>query len=648
MTSFTGMKELNFSRSVVSTILLFFTFYFLHQSPVKAQEKIGITMTQAHPRLLLLKGEEKVIQSKIKDNPFLRRIHNFIILKCDAFLDTPVLSYELIGKRLLKVSRTAYMRIYYLSYAWRMTGNAQYAERARQELINICKFKDWNPTHGLDVAEMTMAAAIGYDWLYSYLDEDTKQVIRSAIIKYAINESMPETATHKSHYSWLKKENNWNAVCNTGMAYGALATFESNPEVSQKIIERSIRLVRDRGMNAYRPDGNYPEGYTYWSYGTGYSIQLIDVLEKIYGTSFGIADQPGFSNTPNYILQMSTQNQGCFAYSDCTSNHNLSFPMFWFAQRNKNQSLLWAEQQKLDYLEHSGYKDDAIFGTRFLPSVLFWASPNTFQSMKKPEQKLYVAQGLTPVALMRNHWGGNSEIFVGLKGGSCITNHSHMDIGSFVMYKGPNQWVKDLGIQEYESLEKYGFNLGDRNQTSARWKAFRLGNKSHNVMIFNGNDQVVKSKAYIDSYGDTPNFRYAASDLSAIDSPGISKRIRGVAIVDNSYVIVKDEVVNADHFTDVRWAILTPSNVKIIDEHSAQLSMNGETLLMKVEGKGIKMGTWPTTPQYSFDEENPGTVMVGFTSVMEPGEKTAFTVFLIPENAKVRPEQVKSISEWKY
>ncbi|HEX7905415.1 MAG TPA: heparinase II/III family protein [Chitinophagaceae bacterium] len=626
-----------------------FSLFFLVNCQLITAQKIPVTnVTRSHPRLLLFKGEEEVIRKKIETDDFLASIHKTIIRKSDEFLTAPLLSYNLIGGQLLKTSRTALTYIYYLSYAWRMTGNNKYAERVKKELLNVCAFKDWGPRHFLDDAEMTTAVSIGYDWLYNYLDAKTKSIVENAILKKGLYESMPETATDKSHYSWLKKKNNWNAVCNTGMAMGALAIFELKPQLAQTIIERSIRLVRDVAMKEYLPDGNYPEGYTYWSYGTTYNLILIDVLEKLLGSSFGMTENKGFMSTPEYILQMSTQNMTCFAYSDCFTGFTFSFPMFWFAKRAGDNSMLWGEADKLSYMKKQGMTEDEMFNVRYLPSVLLWASPQPFQGIKKPGKRLYVGQGTTPVAIMRNHWGGKDEIFVGLKGGSCLTNHSHMDIGSFVMYRGANQWVKDLGAQEYYSLDKYGFNLGDRSQYSKRWDALRLNNKVHNVMLFNGAKQNVNAKANIIASGETPNFVYATSDLSLVDSPAVANHQRGVSIVDNKYVMIRDELTNAGNYTDVRWAMLTPASVKIIDDHTAELTMNGEKMLMKVEGEGIKMNTWPTESGYSFDEENKGTIMIGFTTVLQPGQSTAFTVFLVPENEQTRKGNVPPIAQWKY
>lgn len=604
-------------------------------------------ITQPHPRLFLSKGGEKEIKKKIAANDFLKRAHNAIIANSKQILKEPPVEFEPISDLFLRVARTAFERIYYLSYSYRMTGDKRYAERAKQEMLHVCQFDHWHPIHFLGVAEMTSALSIGYDWLYKELNKAEKKTITEAVIKKGLDESMPETVSDEAYLHWQKKRNNWNAVCNTGMALGAMVTYEINPERSRKIIQRSVKRVKEMALDEYLPDGNYPEGYTYWSYGTAFSVILINALENLYGTSFGMTDNPGFMATPFYILQMSAQNMGYFAYSDCGVSRSLSFPMFWFASRLNNQSLLWGEWDRLNVMQQRGDNDSKIYKVRFLPSVMLWASADTFKDLKKPEKRLYVGQGSTPVAIMRNHWGGKDELYVGLKGGMASHNHSHMDIGGFVMYRGANQWATDLGIQNYYSVTKYGINLGDRSQYSKRWDVLRFSKDVHNIMTFNGNNQIVTERANIDTYGDYENFVFATTDLSRIDRNSVKKHLRGVAITDDKYVIVYDEIENHSFFTEAKWAMLTPANVKITGENTAELSMNGEKLTIKVEGKQVKMNTWSTQPRFEFDEANPGTIMVGFTTTLAPDEKAAIKVYLIPES--VSPEEINtppSIKAW--
>ena len=73
-------------------------------------------------------------------------------------------------------------RILFLSYAYRITGDEIYFQRAEEELLTVCRFSDWNPSHFLDVAEMVLGVAIGFDWLYTKLSADSRRIISEAIM----------------------------------------------------------------------------------------------------------------------------------------------------------------------------------------------------------------------------------------------------------------------------------------------------------------------------------------------------------------------------------------------------------------------------------------------------------------------------------
>jgi hypothetical protein len=136
----------------------------------QAENNYITTITNiSHPRILLLKGEEKSIQQAIALNPTLAKMHQAIVSASDDMLDKPLLERKLEGFRLLDVSREALRRIFYLSYAYRVSGEVKYAQRAEKELLAVSAFSDWQPPHFLGVAEMALGVAIGYDWLYNYL-----------------------------------------------------------------------------------------------------------------------------------------------------------------------------------------------------------------------------------------------------------------------------------------------------------------------------------------------------------------------------------------------------------------------------------------------------------------------------------------------
>ena len=129
---------------------------------VKARLK---AVPNVHPRLFLRAEDEEKLNARVTGDPLLKSALDHVSALSDAILPLPVLERVQVGRRLLDVSRTALRRILYLSFAYRMTKDRRYLERARKEMLACANFKDWNPSHFLDVAEMTAALAIGYDWL---------------------------------------------------------------------------------------------------------------------------------------------------------------------------------------------------------------------------------------------------------------------------------------------------------------------------------------------------------------------------------------------------------------------------------------------------------------------------------------------------
>ena len=163
------MKHFKF----LSVVLLFICI----SAPVKSQQSISIATLKSiqHPRILLLKGEERQIEQSIAGSATWKKMHKAILKESDNIIALQSVERIQIGRRLLDKSREALRRIFFLSYAWRMTGEQKYFDRCEKEMLAISTFTDWNPSHFLDVAEMTMAVAIGYDWLFSNLSPESKK-----------------------------------------------------------------------------------------------------------------------------------------------------------------------------------------------------------------------------------------------------------------------------------------------------------------------------------------------------------------------------------------------------------------------------------------------------------------------------------------
>ncbi|CAN1543344.1 Heparinase II/III-like [Spirosomataceae bacterium] len=583
-----------------------------------------------HPRVLLLANEESGIQKNIEQDKNWALIHQNILDEATEIISLPTLERIQVGRRLLDKSREALRRLFILSYAYRMTNEKKYFDRCEAELLKISQFTDWNPSHFLDVAEMTMAVSIGYDWLHKDLSETSRKQIKEAILQKGLLPSMDA-----KHNSWLKASHNWNQVCNAGMTYGALATFEDNPTLAMQIINRAKKSI-ELPLEDYNPDGAYPEGFGYWGYGTSFHVLFLSVLQKL--SLLDNAVNEGFNKTAYYYQQMLGSSGQSFNYSDAGSGRGgLSPAMFWYANKLKDNSLLFNEKKYLN--------DKKMVNNRILPAVMIWGNGLSLDNVPNPNSHVFVGAGKSPVAMMRTSWTDADAIYLGLKAGSANVNHAHMDIGSFVVDALGERWALDLGMQSYESLESKGVGLWNKTQDGQRWEILRYNNRYHNTLTFDDELQLVQENAEITQSTTSPNFMSAVTDLSNIYKNKVKDAKRGVAIMDKNLVVIRDEITNNEVSTRMQWTMVTPADVKILDYNTVELTQNGKKMYMQVVSKNkISLKTWSTDPVNSFDESNPGTIRVGFEVNLAANEKSDFTVFLSPAKKTIK---VKPLKSWK-
>ncbi len=589
-----------------------------------------------HPRLMLLKGEETQIKELIASDAMWKKMHDVIIGECNVIITKPELERVMTGRRLLGTSRELLRRVFFLSYGYRMTANKRYLEKAEKEMLAVSRFTDWNPSHFLDVAEMTMGVAIGYDWLFNELSENTRKTIKQAIVQKGLNPSK------ESKYNWwLKTENNWNQVCNAGMTFGALAVQEDYPSLANEIIERAFASI-PLSMEVYKPEGVYPEGYGYWGYGTTFNILFICAVEKALGTDRGLSRSPGFLQTSDFLKHMIAPSGKNFNWSDNGLGASLSPAMFWLAQKSDKPSVLWSEKTFLKTDNFSKFKS-----IRELPAIMIWGKNIPLDKITEPKEKFWIGQGSNPVAMMRTSWTDPNAIYLGFKSGSPSVNHGHMDVGSFIMEADGVRWSSDPGMQNYESLESKGMSIFGRTQDAQRWTIYRMNNHSHNVITIDNQHQQVKGYGKIDAYSDAEAFSYVVSDISSIYDGQMKQVVRGVAMKDGKYVVVRDEVETLGKETKLKWAMFTFADVEL-GENSAILNQDNKKLYIQVKSpSNVEMKTWSTVPTNDYDAPNPGTVMVGFECSLPANSKAYFEVLLIPEKSRNSATYTdKNLKDW--
>ena len=382
--------------------------------------------SSAHPRIIYTDADFEAIRKGISGNPVLAEIHNGIIAIATSSLTAADLERKLSGKRLLDVSRNAEERILSCAYAYKTTSDRRFLEKAEHDIVTVCNFSDWNARkHFLDVGEMAAGVALGYDWLYNELSDETKSLVCRKLNEFAFSPALGKV-WNLDFYSAV---NNWNQVCNGGLVCAALAVYEKDQQVAREIVDKAMQSNVAAMETMYSPDGNYPEGYSYWNYGTLYEALMLTAMETATGSDTGLSNIGGFSHTGKYMLYMESPLGQCFNYSDCAPSAVACLAQWYFAHKFNDLSLLYLEKDKI-----RSYRSSSE--SRLLPLVAYYAYKMNIESLDDitaPEESFFVGEGLTPVVLVHDSWTmDTSDKFLGIKGGKGNTSHAHLDAGSFV------------------------------------------------------------------------------------------------------------------------------------------------------------------------------------------------------------------------
>jgi oligo-alginate lyase len=539
----------------------------------------------AHPRLIATDSAWSELRDRIKADPELREFVNALLGRARAVLPAPTLERRMEGRRLLGVSREALRRILLCAFAHRITGEPGFLDRAKSDLLAVASLKDWNPAHFLDVAEMATAVALGYDWLHAELAPAERDLLRGALIEKALRHGRDGHASFRS-------QNNWNQVCIGGLGLAALAIGDEEPELARSILAAGRRDI-DNGLRPYRPDGIYPEGPSYWEYGTSYTALLAAALRTATHDDWDILQNHTLQASAPWVVHMTGPSGLFYNFADGGARGGLMPALFFFARELDRPALLQFQRAEVRRFADGG-------SARLAPLAAFWWVGSEVPADDELP-RFWSGQGRQPLAAWRSSWSDPQAFYFAMKAGGAAANHAHMDGGSFILEAHGVRWAQDLGLQSYHSLESRGVQLWSMTQNSERWRIFRLGPFSHNTLTLDGqlhNATGMAALTHADEQG-------AEIDLTPIFLPGQASRVTRRAIVSSHSVALEDSVEGAKPGTEIRWALATRAEIQITGS-LAVLRQDGQQFRVAFEGARPEVLdiSQPATP---LDAPNPNT-----------------------------------------
>lgn len=584
-----------------------------------------LEQARPHPRLLWPAGGDAQLRARIVHDTRAAQAWSAITNACGHILNQPPVRYEKKGRRLLHCSREVLYRVLHLAMAARLTGDQRFTRRAMAEMSAAAAMPDWNPSHFLDTAEMTLALALGYDWLHDRLSTAELTLVQKAIEQHGL---APYLGADRKPSWWERGRNNWTQVCHAGMLAGALALLEHDVERAAQVISRALAGLPN-AMRVYDPDGNYPEGPSYWMYGTSFNVILIAMLESALRTDFGLTQMPGFLNAPDYLLHTRAPSGLLYNYADCAESPGGFEPtILWFAARTRRPELLWWTEQDWPRAAEESANNRSSW-QRLFGLALLWADP-TLRGVQ-PSVRAWYGRGENPLAIYRSSWTDPDALYLALKGGTPSASHAHMDIGSFVLEIGGVRWSIDPGAQNYHALERRGFQLWDSRQNGDRWKLFRYHNRGHSTLVVNDAAQRVDSFAPITEFSAHRGGMTAVVDMSSAYRDHLRSARRRFTVRNPHEVEITDELTGGESPARVRWGLVTRAQL----QPDGVLTERGRRLRLTIAAPvNIRLQRWPAEqPETEYDEPNPGLSIVGFMAEVRAGETSRWSVVLSYESA---------------
>lgn len=493
------------------------------------------------PRLLISPESVERTLAAIDESERAAARFDSICSRANELLDEPTTEYGLPdGIRLLSQSRTVLGRILDLGTCHLLTGESRYADRAWTELAAVAAYPDWNPGHFLDVAEMTAAVAVGYDWCYDHWDADQRTRLAAAIADEAFEHALPgyrsEPGNRAEHTNWLDSTHNWNTVCNGGLTMGAIALLGDGLVETADLVTvvEGARESIERPIGTIGPNGGWREGVGYWGYNTQYLCYYLASVTNALGTDFGFLDRPGLADLGTVPIHMTSHGGGAFGFGDARGGGRIRQPaLYWLASTFDRPT--YAGYQDASLRERASGKSsrgDALNLLWYDPDLV--ADPET--ANEAPER--YFPGGDETVT-MRERWADPNAAFCGFKAGDNQTNHGSLDAGTFVYDVNGVRWLTGLGSNDY-NVPGY-WEMGP---DGSRWQYYRKRAEGNNTLVLDpdaGPDQDPLGASCIETVYATERAAVAVTDLSPA-YPDATVR-RGVGLIDSRReCYVRDEI----------------------------------------------------------------------------------------------------------
>ncbi|MBQ8407907.1 MAG: hypothetical protein IJY39_03495 [Clostridia bacterium] len=435
----------------------------------------------AHPYILYTKDDVPALQKKVESGMSLKA---FTTMKNTAnsylgkSISVAVGAHGTLGRQLQSW-------ITYLSVTGMITGDQKYTKKAVSLAVSAAKTGSIEIypkiNDALAVGDFGHAYALAYDWLYEYMTEEERALIRAEMEEIGnwLYTKSPEVDTWGSQEA-RRKAWNWNAVTHGALGLIALSLGDK-PEWLELSIDRAM------GYYQYAVDGTGAamEGLHY----VGYAFNSLAPLDcAIYNlTGVELLDSfPAMQSMPYWSMNMTVpfgKAQAAIGQGDGIGNY--SGP-YYIINRYKQADALWG------WIHTYGLSGDGRFSTEYegngwsMPAIIFFEDQSLTPVAPTVENNPLIQTYDKGLVIARDSWNTDASMVTFTCGYGYAGCWNHPDDNTFTFYAKGESFVVDLGAGKLQSSDHNVILVDGTGMYYTGGATMAVGVMEENAILENG------------------------------------------------------------------------------------------------------------------------------------------------------------------
>ncbi|MBW7998156.1 MAG: DUF4962 domain-containing protein [Candidatus Glassbacteria bacterium] len=414
------------------------------------------SLAAAHPRLILSPEVAENLQGKLSSS------HEWLWTRYRQ--DIPSRLESAASGKTERLDRGVANSAQELAFIWKMTGNREHFEAARDHLLALAHSDPWPPENDLIHGHLLQGIALAYDWLYPRLSEQERKTVSDRLRQEAESEYQRMTTGRVWYRNQYFQNHGISNFC--GLAYAAAALYGEDERAPDwlRICEEFMDIV----LETLPPDGTSLEGISYGAYDFEFIIRYVALARTMLDRDY--TDTEGLKNFPRWVLHsmlpVQEPTEWAMTFGDAPRHVNWHGPeaqLFWSATNYKDPVAQWLGRHLIE-LEDEGLGSASWWALLFYADAIPPAGPSdfaTFQHFTENDQ-----------VMMRSSWLDPDATLVGLKAGPFMgrtlspqakwdwgTNHQEPDAGSFQIFSHGAQLAVDPGYTTFKRTANHNTML---------------------------------------------------------------------------------------------------------------------------------------------------------------------------------------------